>query len=36
MSQSFIGCGGYLSFPIVPTNTDMVEEIEIFLPVKFR
>ena len=30
-----IGQGGHLVFPIGPKNTNMVEDIEIFLPVKF-
>ena len=35
MSQPIRGQGGHLLFPIGPKNTNMVEEIEILLPVKF-
>ena len=31
-----IGQGGHLVFPIGPKNTNSVEDVEIFLPVKFR
>ena len=36
MSQPIIGQGGHLVFPIGPKNTNLVEDIEILLPVKFR
>ena len=36
MSQPIRGQGGYLVFPIDPKNTNLVEDIEILLPVKFR
>ena len=36
MSQPIRGQGGHLVFPIGPKNTNLVEEIEILLPVKFR
>ena len=36
MSQSIIGQGGHLVFPIGSKNTNLVEDIEILLPVKFR
>ena len=35
MSQPIRGQGGHLVFPIGPKNTNLVEEIEILLPVKF-
>ena len=35
MSQQIRGQGGHLVFPIVPKNTNLVEELEILLPVKF-
>ena len=35
MSQSIRGQGGHLVFPIGPKNTNLVEDIEILLPVKF-
>ena len=31
-----IGQGGHLFFSIGPKNTNLVEDIEILLPVKFR
>ena len=31
-----IGQGGHLVFPIGPKNTNLVEDVEILLPVKFR
>ena len=31
-----IGQGGHLVFPISPKNTNLVEDAEILLPVKFR
>ena len=36
MSQPIRGQGGHLVFPIGPKNTNLVEEVEILLPVKFR
>ena len=30
------GQGGHLVFPIGPKNTNLVEDVEILLPVKFR
>ena len=36
MSQPIRGQGGHLVFPIGPKNTHLVEDIEIYLPVKFR
>ena len=36
MSQPIRGQGGHLVFPIGPKNTNLVEEVEIYLPVKFR
>ena len=36
MSQPIRGQGGHLVFPIGPKNTNLVEDIEILLPVKFR
>ena len=36
MSQSIIGLGGHLVFPIGPKTTNRVEDVEILLPVKFR
>ena len=36
MSQLIRGQGGHLVFPIVPKNTNLVEDVEILLPVKFR
>ena len=36
MSQSIRGRGGHLVFPIGPKNTNLVEGIEILLPVKFH
>ena len=35
MSQQIWGQGGHLVFPIGPKNTNLVEHIEILLPVKF-
>ena len=35
MSQPIRGQGGYLVFPIGPKNTNLVEGVEILLPVKF-
>ena len=36
MSQPIRGQGGHPVFPISPKNTNLVEDIEILLPVKFR
>ena len=36
MSQPIRGQGGHLVFPIGPKNTKLVEDVEIFLPVKFH
>ena len=36
MSQPIRGQGGHLVFPIGPKNTNLVESVEILLPVKFR
>ena len=36
MSQPIRGQGGHLVFPIGPKNTNLVEDIEILLPVNFR
>ena len=36
MSQPIWGQGGHLVFPICPKNTNLVEGVEILLPVKFR
>ena len=36
MSQPIRGQGGHLVFPIGPKNTNLVEGIEILIPVKFR
>ena len=36
MSKSIKGHGGHLVFPIGPKNVKIVEDVEIFLPVKFR
>ena len=35
MSQPIRGQGGHLVFPINPKNTNLVEDVEIYLPVKF-
>ena len=35
MSQPIRGQGGHLVFPIGPKNTNLVEDVEILLPVKF-
>ena len=34
MSQPIRGQGGHIVFPIGPKNTNLVEEVEILLPVK--
>ena len=36
MSQPIRGQGGHLVFPIRPKNTNLVEDVEILLPFKFR
>ena len=36
MSQPIRGQGGHLVFPIDPKNTNLVEDVEFLLPVKFR
>ena len=36
MSQPIRGKGGHLVFPIGPKNTNLVEDVEILLPIKFR
>ena len=36
MSQPIRGWGGHLVFPISPKNTNLVEDVEILLPVMFR
>ena len=36
MSQPIRGWGGHLIFPISPKNTNLVEDVKILLPVKFR
>ena len=36
MSQQIRGQGGHLVFPISPKNTNLVEDLEILFPVKFR
>ena len=36
MSQPIRGQGGHLVFQIGPKNTNLVEDVEILLPVKFR
>ena len=36
MSQPIRGQGGHLVFPIGPKNTNLVDDVEILLPVKFR
>ena len=36
MSQPVIGQSGYLGFPVGPKNTNLIENVEISLPVKFR
>ena len=36
MSQPIRGQGGHLVFPIGPKNKNLVEDVEILLPVKFR
>ena len=36
MSQQIIGQGGHFVFPINLKNTNLVEGVEILLPIKFR
>ena len=36
MSQPMSGQGGHLFFSTGPKNTNLVEDVEILLPVKFR
>ena len=36
MSQPIMGHGGHLFLPIGPKNTDLVKDVEILIPVKFR
>ena len=36
MSRPIRGRGSHLGFPIGPKNTNLVEHIEVLLPVKFR
>ena len=36
MSQPIRGKGGHLVFPIGPKNTNLVKDVEILLPIKFR
>ena len=36
MSQPVKGQGGHLVFQIDPKNTNLVEGVEILLPIKFR
>ena len=36
MSQPIRGQGGHLVFTIGPKITNLVEDVEIYLPVKFR
>ena len=36
MSQLIRGQGGHLVFPIGPKSTNLVEDVEILLSVKFR
>ena len=36
MSQPIRDKGGLLVFPIGPKNTNLVEDVEFLLPVKFR
>ena len=36
MSQQIRGQGGYLDFPIGLKNTNLVDNVEILLPVKFH
>ena len=36
MSQPIRGQDGHLVFPVSSKNTNLVEDVEILLPVKFR
>ena len=36
MSQPIRGQGDHLVFSIIPKNTNLVEDFEILLPIKFR
>ena len=36
MSQPIRGRGGHLVFPISPKNSNLVEDVEILLPVRLR
>ena len=36
MSQPIRGHGGHLVYPIGPTHTNLAEDVEILLPIKFR
>ena len=36
MSKPIRGQGGHLVFQIGPKNTNLVEDVEIMLPIKFR
>ena len=36
MSRPISGWGGHLVFPISMKNTNLVEDVEILLPVKFH
>ena len=36
MSQPIRGQGGHLVFPIGPKNTNLVEDVEMLIPIKFR
>ena len=36
MSQPIRGLGGHFLFPIGPTHTNLIEDVEILLPIKFR
>ena len=36
MSQPIRGQGGHLFLPIGPKNTNLVEDVEILLPIKFH
>ena len=36
MSQPIRGQGGHLVFPIGPKNINLVEDVEMLLPIKFR
>ena len=36
MSQTIRGEGSHHVFPIGPENTNLVEDVEILLPIKFR